>query len=328
MTHANPPLIEFSHLSTHFHTGQGIARAVQDLSFTIRAGETVALVGESGCGKSVAALSLLGLVAKPAGRIAGGRLLYRGRDLLTLAPEELRRLRGNEIAMIFQEPMSSLNPVLSIGEQIVEPLIEHRALTPRAAWERAIALLAEVGIPRPGKIVESYPHELSGGMLQRVMIAIAISCRPALLIADEPTTALDMTIQAQILDLLQKLKREQGMALLLITHDLGVVTELADHVLVMYAGRVVESGPARTIFKQPAHPYTRGLLASRPVPGQRLRRLPSIPGQVPDPARLPAHCAFAERCSLAGPRCRTGIPEAVDLGDGHQAACVLCRKEE
>ena len=320
-------LVEFQDLSTQFHTEQGVVRAVSHVSFGIGEGETVGVVGESGCGKSVTALSLMGLLARPAGRIAGGRILYRGRDLVALKPEALRTLRGNEIAMIFQEPMSSLNPVLTIGEQIVEPLIEHRKMVPKAAWAEAVALLTRVGIPRPDRIAEGYPHQLSGGMLQRVMIAIALSCGPRLLIADEPTTALDVTIQAQILDLLGRLKREQGMALMLITHDLGMVAELADRVMVMYAGRVVETGPVRDILSRPKHPYTRGLLASRPVPGRRLKRLASIPGQVPDPANLPPWCAFADRCAAAAEICRGGIPDLGPLAP-HRAACFRAQAGE
>ncbi|WP_342238811.1 ABC transporter ATP-binding protein [Inquilinus sp. OTU3971] len=316
-------LVEFRDLSVEFRTEEGTARAVTEVSFGIAEGETVGVVGESGCGKSVTALSLMGLLPRPAGRVAGGRILYRGRDLLALRPEEMRGLRGNEIAMIFQEPMSALNPVLTIGEQIVEPLVEHRGLAPKAAWDEAIALLDRVGIARADKIVEGYPHQLSGGMLQRVMIAIALSCGPRLLIADEPTTALDVTIQAQILELLGRLKREQGTALMLITHDLGMVAELADRVVVMYAGRVVETGPVRDILLRPKHPYTRGLLASRPVPGQRRRRLDSIPGQVPSPAHLPAWCAFADRCFAAADICRTGIPALEPAGAPHRAACFL-----
>ncbi|MBA8902968.1 ABC transporter ATP-binding protein [Phyllobacterium sp. P30BS-XVII] len=320
-----PPLVEFQSLSTYFKTDEGVARAVQDVSFTIGEGETVGVVGESGCGKSVTALSLMGLVSRPSGYIAGGQILYRGQDLLTLKPEAMRTMRGNEIAMIFQEPMSSLNPVLTIGEQIVEPLIEHRKMPPKAAWAEAIALLARVGIARPERIVEGYPHQLSGGMLQRVMIAIALSCKPKLLIADEPTTALDVTIQAQILDLLNRLKQDEGTALMLITHDLGLVAELADRVIVMYAGRVVETGTVRDVLRHPKHPYTRGLLASRPVPGQRLRRLVSIPGQVPSPARLPAYCAFAERCFAAVDICRSGIPSLGLASSPHRAACFLAQ---
>ncbi|MGL4962051.1 MAG: ABC transporter ATP-binding protein [Inquilinus sp.] len=319
-------LVEFQDLSVQFRTEEGTARAVTGVSFGIAEGETVGVVGESGCGKSVTALSLMGLLPRPAGRVSGGRIRYRGRDLLGLRAEEMRGLRGNEIAMIFQEPMSALNPVLTIGEQIVEPLVEHRGMAPKAAWDEAIALLDRVGIARADRIVEGYPHQLSGGMLQRVMIAIALSCGPRLLIADEPTTALDVTIQAQILELLGRLKREQGTALMLITHDLGMVAELADRVVVMYAGRVVETGPVRDILLRPKHPYTRGLLASRPVPGQRRRRLDSIPGQVPSPAHLPAWCAFADRCFAAADICRTGIPALEPAGAPHRAACFLAQQ--
>jgi peptide/nickel transport system ATP-binding protein len=260
--------------------------------------------------------------------VVAGEIHYRDQDLLQCRPDALQRLRGKDIAMIFQEPMSSLNPVLSIGEQIVEALIEHERMSPKAAWAHAIHLLADVGISRPEAIVASYPHELSGGMLQRVMIAIAISCNPSLLIADEPTTALDVTIQAQILDLLRALQSRHDMALMLITHDLGVVAQLADRVIVMYAGRVVESAPVRTLFHQPAHPYTRALLASRPIPGRRLRRLHSISGQVPDPTALPAHCAFAERCPHAAAECLSGIPVLRDVSPGHQTACIRYEMEK
>ncbi|WP_018607268.1 ABC transporter ATP-binding protein [Uliginosibacterium gangwonense] len=323
----NQPLIEFDRLSVEIHTKAGIVRAAQDVSFSISAGQTVALVGESGCGKSISALSLMGLLPSAA-RVASGEIRYQGAPLTGQPRETLRRLRGNDLAMIFQEPMSALNPVLTIGEQIVEPLIKHQRLRPKAAWVKAVALLDKVGLARPDKIAESYPHELSGGMLQRAMIAMSMSCQPKLLIADEPTTALDVTISAQILDLLQTLQKSEQMALLLITHDLGVVAQMADFVVVMYAGRVVESGPVRAIFKHPQHPYTQGLLAARPVPGARLARLPSIRGQVPNPMNLPEYCSFAERCDQAQAQCRQGQPEYVSLGAMHQSACFVVQKRE
>lgn len=324
MTH---PLIEFDRLSVHFATEHGVARAVQDVSFTIQAGESVAVVGESGCGKSVTALSLMGLLPQSAAHLAGGEIRLDSVHLLDQPPEAWRRLRGRDIAMVFQEPMSALNPVLSIGEQIVEPLLAHQSLSPRAAWQQAVALLRRVGIPRSEAIAASYPHQLSGGMLQRVMIAIAISCQPRLLIADEPTTALDVTIQAQILAMLRQLQRDENMALLLITHDLGIVAEMAERVVVMYAGRVVESGTVQDIFKRPRHPYTQGLLASRPIPGRRLARLASIPGQVPNPLALPNHCAFAERCSHACPACLNAVPPLQAVSRSQQVACVQLAEE-
>ncbi|MCW3478359.1 ABC transporter ATP-binding protein [Neisseriaceae bacterium JH1-16] len=314
-------LLEFDQLSVAFDTEAGTVRAVQDVSFDVAAGEVLGVVGESGCGKSVSALALMGLLPRPAARIAGSAIRFGGRSLLDLPADELRQLRGNEIAMIFQEPMSALNPVLSIGEQLCEPLIAHRRLTPRAAWAQAEALIARVGIARPAEIARAFPHQLSGGMLQRVMIAMAISCAPRLLIADEPTTALDVTIQAQILELLRELRREQQMAMLLITHDLGVIAELADRVAVMYAGRVVEQGPVRELFRNPRHPYTRGLLASRPVPGRRLARLAAIPGQVPDPLSLPPGCAFAARCPERRTDCEQRRPALRRLDADHRVAC-------
>lgn len=323
----NHPLIEFDHLSVHFSTEQGVARAVQDVSFTIRAGESVAVVGESGCGKSVTALSLMGLLPPSSACVVGGEIRLNAVNLLAQPPASWRRLRGRDIAMIFQEPMSALNPVLSIGEQIVEALLAHQQLSPRAAWQQAVGLLHRVGIPRPEVIATNYPHQLSGGMLQRVMIAIAISCQPRLLIADEPTTALDVTIQAQILAMLRKLQQDENMALLLITHDLGIVAEMAERVVVMYAGRVVESGTVQDIFKRPQHPYTRGLLASRPMPGRRLARLVSIPGQVPSPLSLPEHCAFAERCSLACSDCLKAVPVLQTVSQSQQVACLQLAEE-
>jgi len=317
------PLIEFDRLSVQFATEHGVARAVQEVSFAIHAGESVAVVGESGCGKSVTALSLMGLLPPaPACRL-GGEVRLDAANLLALPPAAWRPLRGRDIAMVFQEPMSALNPVLTVGEQLMEPLLTHRQLSPAAAWQQAIALLQQVGIARPEAIAASYPHQLPGGMLQRVMLAIAISCQPRLLIADEPTTALDVTIQAQILDLLRRLQQASGMALLLITHDLGIVAEMADRVVVMYAGRVVETGSVRDIFRHPQHPYTQGLLASRPVPGRRLARLAAIPGQVPSPLALPDHCAFADRCPHAQPSCLQQQPALRATRPGQQVACLL-----
>lgn len=313
------PLIEYQQLSLSFAGEKGRVRAVQEVSFSIYPGQTVGIVGESGCGKSVTAMALMGLLPPQSARIDGGNIRYRGRDLLRLRPPEMADLRGNELAMIFQEPMSALNPVLTLGEQLVEPLIRHRGETPKGAWQHAIRLLAEVGLGQPQNLMIRYPHQLSGGMLQRVMIAMALSCKPQLLVADEPTTALDVTVQAQILRLLRDQARQHSMALMLITHDLGVIAQMAEHVVVMYAGRVVEQGPTADLLRHPQHPYTRGLIAARPVPGLRRRRLWSIPGQVPDLADLPPWCAFADRCARATPCCREGIPPLE--GDTQQAAC-------
>ncbi|MCP1204984.1 ABC transporter ATP-binding protein [Pantoea sp. B550] len=320
------PLITFEQLSVSFAAEQGRVQAVQEVSFTIHAGQTLGIVGESGCGKSVTAMSLMGLLPPQAARIDGGAIRFQGQDLLTLNPARMADLRGNQLAMIFQEPMSALNPVLTIGEQLCEPLIRHRAESPKAAWQQAIALISQVGLARAESLMTRYPHQLSGGMLQRIMIAMALSCQPKLLIADEPTTALDVTVQAQILRLLREQARASQMALMLITHDLGVIARMAEQVVVMYAGRVVEYGPTAEVLRNPLHPYTQGLIASRPVPGERRRRLYSIPGQVPDLAALPAFCAFFDRCERASEICRAGIPPLV--GTTRQAACFHREKVE
>ncbi|MFP8579543.1 ABC transporter ATP-binding protein [Klebsiella pasteurii] len=319
-------LITFNQLSVSFAADKNRVRAVQDVSFTIRAGQTVGVVGESGCGKSVTAMSLMGLLPPQAARIDGGEILFAGQDLLRLNKARMADLRGNQLAMIFQEPMSALNPVLTVGEQLCEPLIRHRGEAPKAAWRHATQRLADVGLAREDSLMASYPHQLSGGMLQRVMIAMALSCQPKLLIADEPTTALDVTVQAQILRLLRDQARTNQMAMMLITHDLGVIAQMAEHVVVMYAGRIVEQGATADILRNPQHPYTQGLIASRPVPGERRRRLYSIPGQVPDLAALPAGCAFAERCANATARCRQGVPPLV--GQTQQAACFYSELAE
>ncbi|TPG58313.1 ABC transporter ATP-binding protein [Ewingella americana] len=313
------PLVRFNRLSLSFASDQGRVRAVQDVTFDVMPGQTVGIVGESGCGKSVTAMSLMGLLPPQSAHIDGGEILFDGQNLLTLRPSQMADLRGNQLAMIFQEPMSALNPVLTIGEQLVEPLIRHLGDAPKTAWQKGMALLTEVGLARADSLMNSYPHQLSGGMLQRVMIAMALSCKPKLLIADEPTTALDVTVQAQILTLLREQAERQQMALMLITHDLGVIAQMADHVVVMYAGKVVEQGPVADVLRHPLHPYTQGLIASRPVPGERRRRLYSIPGQVPDLAALPPYCAFTDRCVKATDRCRQGIPPLT--GQRRQAAC-------
>ncbi len=309
-------------------TPAGSVPVVGGVSFGVECGRTVGLVGESGCGKTVTALSILRLLPERSARVAGGRVLFGGRDLLALAPRELRRIRGNRIAMVFQEPMSSLNPVLSIGQQTAEPLRIHRGLSRRAAWERAGELLQLVGLPEPERQLRQYPHELSGGMRQRVMIAMAVACEPELLIADEPTTALDVTIQAQILKLLRELRQRVGMAMIFITHDLALVAEIADEVCVMYAGRIVERATVAELFGAPRHPYTRGLLRCTPrlenaVLGGGRQPLPVIPGEVPEPARLPSGCPFHPRCELgrSDPRCREQAPPLADDGYGRACAC-------
>ena len=313
------PLISFDRLSLSFASEQGRVRAVQDVSFDVMPGQTVGIVGESGCGKSVTAMSLMGLLPAHSARVDGGEIRYQGKNLLALRPAQMADLRGNQLAMIFQEPMSALNPVLTLGEQLVEPLIRHRGESPKQAWQHAIQLMTEVGLARADSLMRCYPHQLSGGMLQRVMIAMALSCQPSLLIADEPTTALDVTVQAQILRLLRDRARAHAMALMLITHDLGVIAQMAEQVVVMYAGKVVEKGPTADVLRHPQHPYTQGLIASRPTAGERRRRLYSIPGQVPDLATLPNWCAFYQRCARATDRCREGIPPLT--GGRQQVAC-------
>jgi oligopeptide/dipeptide ABC transporter ATP-binding protein len=315
------PLLRVEDLRTHFVTDDGVVRAVDGVSFELRAGETLALVGESGSGKSVTALSLLRLVPEPPGRIVGGQVRFQGRDLLGLPSGEMRRVRGRQISMIFQEPMTSLNPVFSCGEQVAETLVQHERLSWREAHARAVELLRMVGIPAPEQRAGEYPHQLSGGMRQRVMIAMALACRPALLIADEPTTALDVTIQAQILDLLRRLQAELGMAVLLITHDLGVVAEMADRVAVMYAGQVVEACDVRAAFHRTRHPYTAGLLCSLPRIGTRGMRLRVIPGQVPDAAHFPPGCRFHPRCPVAVERCFALEPPLAIVEADHAARC-------
>ena len=316
-------LLDVQELQTHFSTGAGVVRAVDAVSWDVQEGETVALVGESGCGKSVSALSVMRLVAPPAGRIVGGRILFKGRDLLTLSEEEMRRLRGREIAMIFQEPMTSLNPVLTIGRQLTEGLEIHLGMDSSAARRRAGELLSMVGIPDPGRRLSQYPHQFSGGMRQRMMIAMALACNPSLILADEPTTALDVTIQAQILELLKDLSRRLGVAMLIITHNLGVVARYADRVNVMYAGRIVERGTAREIYRHPRHPYTLGLLKSVPrLDEPRRQRLDPIEGQPPDLTRLPGGCAFGPRCAFRVERCASDVPPLRSVEGGtHLTAC-------
>src|SRR5881296_1861737 len=316
------PLLDVRDLRTSFFLEGGEARAVDGVSFALDAGRVLGLVGESGCGKSVTALSLMRLVPPP-GRIVGGQVWLEGRDHLALPEREMRAVRGEGMAMIFQEPMTSLNPVFTVGSQIAEAIRLHRRVSRRAAWARAVELLDEVGIPDPVRRAREYPHRLSGGMCQRVMIAIAISCEPHVLIADEPTTALDVTIQAEILDLLRTLRERHGMAVVLITHDLGVVAEQADEVAIMYAGRIVEHASVLDIFERPLHPYTQALLRSMPgLGGERRARLEAIPGQVPDLLHLPSGCHFRDRCSMAIARCAEIDPPLEPKGPGQAAACI------
>ena len=325
------PLLEVRDLQTHFFTSDGVVRAVDGVSFDLSPGETLGIVGESGCGKSVTALSILRLIAPETGRIVGGSIRFGGRELTTLSNEEMRELRGHKIAMIFQEPMTSLNPVLSIGTQISESVVRHMGLSWRAARDRAREMLELVRIADPKQRLAEYPHQLSGGMRQRVMIAIALCCNPQVLIADEPTTALDVTIQAQVLGLILELKEKTGAAVILITHDLGVVAETCQRVVVMYAGRKVEEASVMELFDRPAHPYTRGLLASiaRGRAGARARRLQEIPGIVPSLREPIAGCAFAPRCSHSMDRCHREVPTLRDIGSGsddgapHLAACFV-----
>ena len=315
------PLLKLEILQTHFFTDDGVVRAVDGVSYEIRAGETLAVVGESGSGKSVTALSILQLVASPPGRIVGGRIQFKGRDLIGLPAAEMRSIRGKEISMIFQEPMTSLNPVYTCGEQIIEAIVLHEKVDRREARQRAIEMLKLVGIPLPERRVDEYPHQMSGGMRQRVMIAMALACRPAILIADEPTTALDVTIQAQILELLNRLQAELGMAVLLITHDLGVVAETADRVAVMYAGQVVEYCDVDAAFRRTLHPYTGGLLASLPRLGVKREALRVIPGNVPNPASFPAGCRFHPRCPVVEERCRLHEPPILTFDGDHHSRC-------
>ncbi|MBO2519489.1 MULTISPECIES: ABC transporter ATP-binding protein [Limnochorda] len=314
-------LLELQDLKTYFFTEDGVVPAVDGVSFGVDRGGSLGVVGESGCGKSVTALSIMRLIPQPPGKIVGGKILFNGEDLVQKKESEMRRIRGNEISMIFQEPMTSLNPVFTVGDQIMEAIILHQKLSKKEARERAIEMLRLVGIPDPHRRVDEYPHQMSGGMRQRVMIAMALSCNPKLLIADEPTTALDVTIQAQILDLMRRLREEVGAAIILITHDLGVVAELVEHVVVMYAGKVVEKTDVRSIFAKPSHPYTEGLLESIPKLHEERERLQTIEGVVPSPYNMPAGCRFHPRCPLARDICRAQEPPLMEVDPGHWAAC-------
>jgi oligopeptide transport system ATP-binding protein len=317
-------LLEVTGLTTEFRTARGIVRAVDTVSFQVNAGETLAIVGESGSGKSVTALSILRLVPSPPGRIAGGSIRFDGKELLSLSESAMRDIRGNQIAMIFQEPMSALNPSIQIGRQIAEPLTVHRGMRWPRAVEMAGRLLERARVPDAARRIDAWPHQFSGGMRQRAMIAMALACEPKLLVADEPTTALDVTVQAQILDLLKDITRETGSALLLITHNLGIVARYADRIAVMYGGRIIESGSARDIFERPAHPYTEGLMASVPrLDATAKSHLFAIEGNPPDLAALPPGCAFAPRCGKQFAACQTTRPTLRPIGEGHQAACLL-----
>jgi peptide/nickel transport system ATP-binding protein len=324
------PLLEIRGLKTHFTTDDGVVQAVDGVDISIGRGETLGVVGESGCGKTVTALSVLKLIAMPPGKIVAGQILYQGRDLAPLGTAEMDRIRAKDIAMVFQEPMTSLNPVYTIGEQIAEVLRRHEGLSRKAALDKTVEMLRLVQIPNPDKRVGDYPHQFSGGMRQRVMIAMALSCSPKLLIADEPTTALDVTIQAQILELLQDMKSRFGMAIMLITHAMGVVAETAQRVVVMYAGKVIEEAPVERLFADPKHPYTQGLIRSIPridTAATRKARLEAIPGVVPSLLNPPPGCRFAARCKFAMPKCREAIPPLIDVGGGHRVACVLYQPE-
>ena len=323
-------LLDIRGLKTHFRTDAGMVRAVDGVDLLVARGETLSVVGESGCGKTVTAMTVLKLIAMPPGKIVEGKILWKGRDLVPLGPGEMQRIRSREIAIVFQEPMTSLNPVYTVGDQIAEVLRLHEKLNRREATDRAVEMLRLVHVPAPERRVHEYPHQLSGGMRQRVMIAMALACSPELLIADEPTTALDVTIQAQILDLLAEMKEKFGMAIMLITHAMGVVAEVAQRVAVMYAGRVVEEAPVEELFARPLHPYTQGLIRSIPRlekgakgPGGRKRRLDAISGTVPSLITPPPGCRFAPRCTFASAECAAAIPELRTIEGAHKVACVL-----
>jgi peptide/nickel transport system ATP-binding protein len=325
-----PPLLEIRGLRTHFATDDGVVQAVDGVDLSIERGETLGVVGESGCGKTVTAMSVLKLIPMPPGKIVAGEILYQGRDLVPLDTGEMDRIRAKDIAMVFQEPMTSLNPVYTIGEQIAEVVRKHEGLGRKAAIDKTVEMLRLVQIPNPDKRFNDYPHQFSGGMRQRVMIAMALSCNPKLLIADEPTTALDVTIQAQILELLQDMKQRFGMAIMLITHAMGVVAETAQRVVVMYAGKVIEEAPVERLFANPRHPYTQGLIRSIPridTAATHKARLEAIPGVVPSLLRPPPGCRFAARCRYAMAKCREAVPPLIDIGGGHKVACVLVQDE-
>lgn len=327
MENTNNNILEIKNLHTYFYTDSGVIKSVDGVDIELREGTTLGIVGESGSGKSVTALSVMGLLMGTTGKVAEGEILFEGRDLTKLDDEERRKMRGEKISMIFQEPMTSLNPVMKIGDQITECILMHNNISKQEAWDKAVEMLKLTGVPRVERMMKEYPFQLSGGQRQRVMIAMALVCKPKILIADEPTTALDVTIQAQILDLMENLKQKTGTSILFITHDLGVVAEVCDDVVVMYSGRVVEKGDVRSIFASPSHPYTRGLLASIPKLGECAEELESIPGNVPNPKYMPQECKFAPRCSCAFDKCREEEPGFYDVGEGHMSRCWLCEKK-
>lgn len=319
-------LLEVNDLKTYFDTDMGVVKAVNGISFSVERGQTVGIVGESGCGKSMTSMSIMKLLPKN-GRVAGGKITFNGNDITSYSRSQMSKINGKEMSIIFQEPMTSLNPVFTVGSQIEETIILHEKLSKAQAKKRAIEMIDTVGISRSKEIYNEYPHELSGGMRQRVMIAMALACKPKMLIADEPTTALDVTIQAQILDLLRQMKKDFNMSIMMITHDLGVIAEMSDYVVVMYAGRIVEKGPVREIFKHPMHPYTTGLLQSKPQINQLKDRLYSIPGQVPNLIGLSEKCYFSDRCEKCTEKCQNGFPRDVQVGPGHFVACTACEEE-
>ena len=327
MENTNNNILEIKNLHTYFYTDSGVIKSVDGVDIELREGSTLGIVGESGSGKSVTALSVMGLLMGTTGKVAEGEILFEGRDLTKLDDEERRKMRGEKISMIFQEPMISLNPVMKIGDQITECILMHNNISKQEAWDKAVEMLKLTGVPRVERMMKEYPFQLSGGQRQRVMIAMALVCKPKILIADEPTTALDVTIQAQILDLMENLKQKTGTSILFITHDLGVVAEVCDDVVVMYSGRVVEKGDVRSIFASPSHPYTKGLLASIPKLGECAEELESIPGNVPNPKYMPQGCKFAPRCSCAFDKCREEEPGFYDVGEGHMSRCWLCEKK-
>ena len=327
MENTNNNILEIKNLHTYFYTDSGVIKSVDGVDIELREGTTLGIVGESGSGKSVTALSVMGLLMGTTGKVAEGEILFEGRDLTKLDDEERRKMRGEKISMIFQEPMTSLNPVMKIGDQITECILMHNSISRQEAWDKAVEMLKLTGVPRVERMMKEYPFQLSGGQRQRVMIAMALVCKPKILIADEPTTALDVTIQAQILDLMENLKQKTGTSILFITHDLGVVAEVCDDVVVMYSGRVGEKGDVRSIFANPSHPYTRGLLASIPKLGECAEELESIPGNVPNPKYMPQGCKFAPRCSCAFDKCREEEPGFYDVGGGHMSRCWLCEKK-
>lgn len=320
-------VLEVKNLQTYFYSSEGVAKAVDGVSFTLQKGETLGIVGESGCGKSMTSLSLLRLVPSPPGKIINGEILLNNTDILKLSDEELRKIRGNKISMIFQEPMTSLNPVLSVGEQIAESIRLHQGLSRKEAWQKAVDMIRLVGIPAPEKRAKQEPYQLSGGMRQRIMIAMALACTPDVLIADEPTTALDVTIQAQIIDIIQNLQKQLGMSILFITHDLGVVAEVCDKIAVMYAGQVVEEGTTDSLFEKPLHPYTNGLIQSLPKLYEDQEELSTIQGTVPSPYHYPSGCRYAERCPFATELCREKQPELLTIEPGKKVRCWMYSKE-